>query len=399
MSDEKNAGEFIEENGKIGGPEESMAREKEMDKEVARNDPEFYKTGPGLNMAPEEDIATTYAQYQRDETNPARPIDGTEPTVAEVKEDEPDSQATWAQASDAAAEAVEKMDEGVATVESEYDMASTISSIEDAEQTFHAFDRSKMMGAQFTRNIIFAGSSAMAPLVQALVDGFKAKYHMWSEAHPSLPMAEIDITVTPTDTNAGIQAVIDHEADFAMASCPVPYSTYEKFGEFKEAFDLAREIVAIGVNQANELSEDTLGGLSRMDYASIFSGHVTRWSDVDPALPAEPIKLHVSKSGSGIAEVFNEVIMQGEPVSADAKEASAARDLAPALTEDPWGIGYAPLQDILAINHDALKILTLKVDGNEPNEVNVDADRYPLVLPLTFMTSRRADPFIHALLT
>ncbi len=103
------------------------------------------------------------------------------------------------------------------------------------------------------------GSSSAAPLLETLI----ADYETYN------PNAEISLSVT--DSTAGLTAAIQGRCDLALSSRTL--EDYEQ--ELLERVEFARDAVAVVVHPDNPLT-----ALTRSQLKSLFDGHTARWADL-----------------------------------------------------------------------------------------------------------------------
>lgn len=108
-------------------------------------------------------------------------------------------------------------------------------------------------------SISIVGSTSVAPLIEKLVEEYK-KWH---------PFVQVDVTAN--GSSAGVAAIVEKTADIGMASRKLSEAEQEQM-QFKT---VALDGIVIVVNQENPLDNLTLEQVR-----SIFSGEITRWSDV-----------------------------------------------------------------------------------------------------------------------
>ncbi len=145
-------------------------------------------------------------------------------------------------------------------------------------------------------SIVFAGSSTVAPLTQALVERYEADTGFGGE-----------ISIESIGTKAGFTALcLDKSADVANASRP--YSRVEMDVCREENLEpvglrVGTDAIAIVVSSQNSFLENA----SQEELRQIFTEAET-WADVNGDWPAEPITRYIPSIDSGTLDFFAENI-------------------------------------------------------------------------------------------
>ena len=230
-----------------------------------------------------------------------------------------------------------------------------------------------------TGNIVSAGSSTVYPLSEALVKLFK------DEGYTG------EITIDSIGTGGGFERFCKTgETDIANASRQIKDSEVENCKAINRTpleFRVGTDAMAVVVNPAN----DFITNVTAAELALIFSNKTEKWSDVNPAWPAEPIKRYAPGTDSGTYDFFIEKIMQPayEKDATKAKEAfqaaanlQASEDdnvLVQGIEGDKYAIGFfgfAYYQE----NKDKLK--DISIEGVTPSLDSAEDGSYLLSRPL-----------------
>ncbi len=238
--------------------------------------------------------------------------------------------------------------------------------------------------ASVTGDIITAGSSTVFPLSERLAELFQQEGYNGQ------------ITIDSIGTGAGFERFCKAgETDIANASRKIKSSEVEQcvaIGRKPLEFRIGTDALAVVVSAQN----DFVSGLSVEQLGKIFSGQVKTWKEVDPAFPAEPIKVYSPGADSGTFDYFIEAVVAKVVKTAEGKDdvkgakaallglegAQFSEDdnvLVQGIAGDKYAIGYfgyAYYQE----NTDKLKAIA--VNGVEATKENVDAGTYPLSRPL-----------------
>ena len=240
-------------------------------------------------------------------------------------------------------------------------------------------------GRQQANPVVCIGSTSIQPLAEMLAEEY-------SREHKG-PEGRVD--VQGGGSTAGIQAILEGIADIGMCSRALkPEEAAQLRG-----IPIAMDGLAVVVHKSNPVSQ-----LTRSQIQAIFSGEVTRWSQVGGA--DEPIDLITREEGSGTREAFVKLVMEKDPRSAAASQPSTAtsesnrtvRISRSAMTQEsngavkelikhnPRAIGYMSL----GLVHDELKIIA--IDGVYPSAELVRQNRYPLMRPFLFVVRGTVSP-------
>ena len=160
--------------------------------------------------------------------------------------------------------------------------------------------------SNLTGSVMVDGSSTVFPITEAVAEEFFGVH------------SKVRVTVGESGTGGGFKKFLNDETDINDASRPIKSSELakatEKGIEYIE-LPVAYDGIAIVVNKDNEFLESlTVEELSKIWSAD---SKVTKWSDVNPAWPAEDIKLYGPGAASGTFDYFIEVILDKEAIRAD----------------------------------------------------------------------------------
>ncbi|NJN97845.1 MAG: phosphate-binding protein, partial [Anaerolineales bacterium] len=181
-----------------------------------------------------------------------------------------------------------------------------------------------------------------------------------------------------TDISNASRAINEEE----IASC-------ESIGRTPIEFRVGTDALAVVVSAENDFLTDIT-----LEQLALIYSTAEKWSDVDPAWPAEPILRFSPGTDSGTFDYFVEAVMDEYYVKEDADEGKGEEAFLNAanlqLSEDdnvlaqgvegsPYAIGYfgyAYYQN----EADALKAIS--IEGVEPTAETAEDGSYPLARPL-----------------
>ena len=218
------------------------------------------------------------------------------------------------------------------------------------------------------RPVTVKGSDTMVILGQRW-----AEHYM--ESHPGAV-----VQVTGGGSGTGIAALINGTTDICQSSRPMKEAERAqmkaKFGREPEEILVARDGLAIYVNEVNPLTE-----LSLAQARAIYQGDVQNWKAVGGA--DAPILLYSRENNSGTYAYFKEHVLEGGDFSARAQTLPGTAAVVNAVSKDVNGIGYGG--DAYA---KGVKLLALKRDdatpGVLPSDATIHDESYPLSRGLFF---------------
>ena len=232
-------------------------------------------------------------------------------------------------------------------------------------------DPSKIQG-----NIISAGSSTVFPLTQRVSELFKDEGYKGQ------------ITIDSLGTGAGFERFCKGETDISNASAKI---SEKQLGDCQKnnitpvEFRIATDALAIVVNPKNTWAQS----LTEKQIGDIFSGKAKTWKEVDAAYPDKKIILYSPGTDSGTFDYFVEHFYKKDkkPIL-DAKPQLSEDDnvLVQGVTGDEGAIGYFGYAYFVA---NANKLRAVKVNDVEPNQANVDANKYSVARPLFVYSSAK----------
>jgi phosphate transport system substrate-binding protein len=240
-----------------------------------------------------------------------------------------------------------------------------------------------------TGSITIDGSSTVYPITEAVAEEFNI-------ANPG-----VEVTVGFAGTGGGFKKFCNGETDMNDASRPIKTEdTAEAKSEATLCRDAGVEYVELGiatdalsvvVNKDNTWA--TCLTVAQLKLIWDQGSTVTKWSDVDPSFPAEPIALFGPGADSGTFDYFTEVINgKAKQSRSDYTPSEDDNALVTGVAGDKNAMGYFGFA-YLEENLD--KIKAVAVDGGagcvEPSAANVNGGTYkPLARPLFIYPSTSA---------
>lgn len=230
------------------------------------------------------------------------------------------------------------------------------------------------------------GSSTVYPITEAVAEEFQ-------KANKGLK-----VTVGVSGTGGGFKKFCRDETDISNASRPISTSEMadcKKLGVEYFELPVAFDALTVVINPKNTwLKQATVAELKKM-WEPAAQGKVTRWNQVNPAWPDQPIKLFGAGSDSGTFDYFTEAIV-GKAKSSRGDFTASEDDnvLVQGVAGDVNALGYFGYA-YYAENMNKLKALPIvEKDGKPavgPSEATVLNGTYqPLARPIFIYVNVKA---------
>ena len=255
----------------------------------------------------------------------------------------------------------------------------------------------------FVAEITLAGSSTMSEvLLPALIEGFALRngYQTRRETLPEGNFSHVlsrgqtpaaRFTFTASSTDAGFAALLEDEADVAMALReirPAEQEAARAAGLGDLTASGRSRVLALDAFVPVVAPSNPVRTISLPQLAAVFSGRITNWQELGG--PDAPISLHLPASGSGLAQAVEDKLMVpfGAGFAPGVRRHGRSSALARQVLVDPFAIGIASYAE-----KGAARILTL----TGPCGFSLNASRravktedYPLTVPMfLYLPARR----------
>lgn len=224
--------------------------------------------------------------------------------------------------------------------------------------------------AEYSGTIIAAGSSTVYPLTERMAELFQDEGFVGT------------ITIDSIGTGAGFERFcVKGESDISNASRAIKDSEVQScksIGRDPIEFQVGIDALAIVVSNENNFVQ-TLS----MDEVRLVFTTAEKWSDINPAWPAEPIKRFIPGTDSGTFDYFVEEVLdkKEEPLLSASNTQMSEDDnvLAQGVQGSPYAIGFF---GFAYYQENKAKLRAVAIDGVEPNETTAESGEYPLARPL-----------------
>jgi phosphate transport system substrate-binding protein len=209
------------------------------------------------------------------------------------------------------------------------------------------------------------GSSTVFPVTEAVAEDFqKAKKQ------------QVKVTVGISGTGGGFKKFCRGEIDISDASRPILKKEMEdckaagiEYYELPVAFDA----LTVVVNPKNSfIKQLTVAEMKKM-WEPTAQGKITRWNQVNPQWPDQPMKLFGPGADSGTFDYFTEAVV-GKSKSSRGDFTASEDDnvLVQGVARDVNGLGYFGYAYYIE-NKDKLKAVPIVNDKGQPVEPSMEA--------------------------
>jgi len=236
------------------------------------------------------------------------------------------------------------------------------------------------------------GSSTVLPVSKAMGEAFQ-------KAHPA-----VQVSVQSSGTGGGFRKFCAGETDITGASRPINAAESRRCQEKQIDFielPVAFDSLSVVVNSRNSFASClTVAELKKM-WEPAAEGAVTRWSQIRPSFPDQPLSLFGPGTDSGTFDYFTLAIVGAESKSrSDYTNSEDDNVLVSGIEADPNALGYFGFA-YYAANKDKLRLVA--IDSGRgcvvPSAQTVENNTYqPLARPMFIYvnTSSSARPEAHA---
>lgn len=236
--------------------------------------------------------------------------------------------------------------------------------------------------AKLSGTIKIDGSSTVFPISEAMAEEFRKK-------NP-----DVKVTVGESGTGGGMKKFGPGEIDIADASRPIKPEELKMLkdrGDDAVEFPIAYDGLSVVIHKDNTWAKSmTLAELKKIWEPN---SKVTKWSDVRPDWPNEPIKLYGPGTASGTFEYFTEAIV-GKAKSSRPDYTASEDDnvLVKGVAGDKYSLGYFGYVYYL---HNKDKMNLVSIDAGKgaiaPSEQTIKDGTYkPLSRPIFIYVSKKA---------
>lgn len=230
---------------------------------------------------------------------------------------------------------------------------------------------SSASGQKLSGKIVIDGSSTVYPITMAVAEEFKNE------------QPDVEVSVAMSGTGGGMKKFSAGEIDICDASRPIKQEEIDKAKangiDFVE-LEIAYDGISVVVNKDNTWVDSITTAELNKIWAK--DSTVKTWKDVNPAWPAEPLKLYGPGTDSGTFEFFTEKINKKAKESrTDYTPSEDDNVLVQGIAGDKNAMGYFGFA-YYEENTDKLKVLKID-DGKGPVEPTADSIKDKSYSPLS----------------
>lgn len=231
------------------------------------------------------------------------------------------------------------------------------------------------------------GSSTVYPVTEAVAEEFQAD-----------KAGTVQVTVGVSGTGGGFKKFCRGETDISDASRPILAEEIEscrangvEFIELPVAFDALTVVIHPQNTWAQEMTVAELKTI----WSPEAQGTITRWNQVNPAWPDEPLKLFGAGADSGTFDYFTEAVV-GKAKSSRGDFTASEDDnvLVTGVSQDKNALGFFGFA-YYEENTERLNAVKVKVDAEAPAvgpsaEAVIDGSYQPLSRPIFIYVSAKS---------
>lgn len=219
------------------------------------------------------------------------------------------------------------------------------------------------------QSLTLAGSTSLQPLAESWADAYEHR------------RGHVRVTVQGGGSTAGVRAAASGAAQIGMVSRQLTATEARGI----RLVDVARDGIALVVHPSNPVRDLTLA-----EVRALYGGKLSNWRAVGGR--PRSVTVITREEGSGTRAAFESLVMAETPIVAAALVSDSTGAVRQMVGSDPAALGYISI----GLVDDSVK--ALRIAGVEATEANIDALRYPLVRPFSFVlpaaVDERADAFI-----
>ncbi len=222
-----------------------------------------------------------------------------------------------------------------------------------------------LMGLSYAEDLRIDGSTTVLPIAQRAAEVFMKKY----------PSAKVFVSGSGSGT--GIKALVDGTTNIATSSREAKgkeVATAKEKSVTLAAHKIALDGIVPIVHPSIKINDITTEQLR-----DIYNGKIKRWKELGG--PDRPISVVSRDTSSGTYEVWEEKILKGDKVRADALLVASNGQAVQTIAKNKFAIGY------LGIGYIDKTVKVLKVNGQSSSAKSVRDGSWPIARPLFMYTN------------
>ena len=196
----------------------------------------------------------------------------------------------------------------------------------------------------------------------------------------NLPV-NIEVAIEAHGSSTGFKGLLSGEADIAASSRPIKKQEELKLLKEGNMRSLSNEhILAIDGLAIVVHPNNIVSSLSTTAIKDIFTGKVTRWSQVGGV--NKPIRILARDDKSGTYDTFKGLILRKSPLVKGAERYESNDEISRQVSRDPHAIGFVALASIG--KDKPLQVSDGEAQALTPNTLSIATEDYPLSRRLYF---------------
>lgn len=222
-----------------------------------------------------------------------------------------------------------------------------------------------MLGLSYGGDLRIDGSTTVLPIAQKAAEVFMKKH------------SDMKVFVSGSGSGTGIKALIDGTTQIATSSREAKEKEVAS-GKEKGVALTGHKVALDGIVPVVHPSMN-ISNLTTEQLRDIYNGKTKSWKEVGG--PNRPISIVSRDTSSGTYEVWEEKILKGDKVRADALLVASNGQAVQTIAQNKFAIGY------IGIGYIDKSVKVLSVNGKTANNNSVRDGSWPIARPLFMYTN------------
>lgn len=222
-----------------------------------------------------------------------------------------------------------------------------------------------MLGLSYGGDLRIDGSTTVLPIAQKAAEVFMKKH------------SDMKVFVSGSGSGTGIKALIDGTTQIATSSREAKEKEVAS-GKEKGVALTGHKVALDGIVPVVHPSMN-ISNLTTEQLRDIYNGKTKSWKEVGG--PDRPISVVSRDTSSGTYEVWEEKILKGDKVRADALLVASNGQAVQTIAQNKFAIGY------IGIGYIDKSVKVLSVNGKTANDNSVRDGSWPIARPLFMYTN------------